>query len=309
MSFATLLFSGRDWLWLAAIVFGAAFLLLFWSYRSTRAGLFGWGLMLLKLLGVAALAFCILEPLWSGQRARPGANLFAIVADNSQGLQIKDRGETRSRSELLRDLLNPQLSQWQGTLQQNFELRRHFFDARLQSTTDFSELNFDGRASAIGAALRSIAERYQGRPLAGILLLTDGNATDIHAAPDLTGLPPVYPVVLGNTEPIKDIAIQQTRVSQSAFEDAPVSVQADVLASGYRGEQVVARLIDQGGKTVSEQSLRPRHDSDTLPFRFQLRPEQAGLSFYELRVRTKSELGASLLDTHSSEATLANNRT
>jgi hypothetical protein len=27
-----------------------------------------------------------------GQRARPGANMLAIVADNSQGLQIKDPG-------------------------------------------------------------------------------------------------------------------------------------------------------------------------------------------------------------------------
>src|SRR5215831_12115090 len=120
MSFATLLFSGRDWLWLVAIAFGAALLFLVWSYRASRAGALGWALMSLKLLGVAALAFCVLEPLWSGQRARPGANLFAIVADNSQGLQIKDRGETRSRADLLRDLLNPQLSPWQGTLQENF---------------------------------------------------------------------------------------------------------------------------------------------------------------------------------------------
>src|SRR5438552_19002507 len=102
------------------------------------------------------------------------------------------------------------------------------FDSRVQSAADFSVLAFDGRASAIGSTLRNLAERYQGRPLAGVLLLTDGNATDIHGQPDLSGLPPIYPVVVGNTDPIKDIAIHQARVSQSAFEDAPVSVQADV---------------------------------------------------------------------------------
>src|SRR5207249_4695594 len=104
-----------------------------------------------------------------------------------------------------------------------------------------------GRASAIGSALRNLAERYQGRPLAGVLFFTDGNATDIHAALDLTGLPPIYPVVLGNSDPIKDIALQQTRVGQSAFEDAPVWVQADVTANGYDDDPIVARLIDQAG--------------------------------------------------------------
>src|SRR6266700_1848039 len=108
MLLPTLIFSGRTWLWPAAAGLGAALLLLVWSYRGSPRGAVRWVCLGLKLLGVAALAVCLLEPLWSGQRARPGANLLAIVADNSQGMQIKDRGETRSRGEVLRDLLDPQ---------------------------------------------------------------------------------------------------------------------------------------------------------------------------------------------------------
>src|SRR5438067_9267508 len=132
MSLATLIFSSWNWLWLATGVMGIALVLLWWSYRAATAGVVRWICLVLKMVGLAALALCLLEPLWSGQRARPGANLFAIVADNSQGLQIKDRGATRSRAEGLRDLLNPQRAAWLGTLDQNFEVRRHFFDSRLQ---------------------------------------------------------------------------------------------------------------------------------------------------------------------------------
>jgi hypothetical protein len=114
---------------------------------------------------------------------------MAIVADNSMGLQIKDRGQPRTRGELLGELLNPQRAAWQGVLEENFDVRRYFFDARLQATKDFSELAFDGRASAIGATLRALAERYRNRPLAGVLLLTDGNATDFMPCPT-AGLPP-----------------------------------------------------------------------------------------------------------------------
>src|SRR6266481_5006728 len=176
MFFAALIFSGWNWFWPALGLAGLTLLFLIWSYRGAVSGVRGI-CFALKMLGLGALAFCLLEPLWSGQRARPGANLFAVVADNSQGLQIKDRGATRSRAESLRDLLNPQRAAWLGTLEENFEVRRHFFDARLQATKDFSELNFEGRASAIGSGLRTLAERYRGRPLAGVLLLTDGNAT------------------------------------------------------------------------------------------------------------------------------------
>ena len=307
MFLASLTFSGWNWLWPAAGAMCVALLLLIWNYRAAPRGIVRWVCLGLKLLGLAALALCLLEPLWSGQRAKPGANLLAIVADNSQGLQIKDRGETRSRGELLRDLLDPQRARWQGTLEENFEVRRYFFDARLQTTKDFGELVFDGRASAIGATLRTLAERYRNRPLAGVLLLTDGNATDLRAAPELAGLPPIYPVVIGEREPARDIAVQQTHVSQTDFEDAPVSVQAEVTAAGYRGEAIAAQLLDSSGKKVEEKTLRARKDNEPLAFRFQFRPAKAGLSFYRLRVGAKNEVEAPGAQKKSEEATLANN--
>src|SRR5262245_30044524 len=133
MLFASLILASRYLLPLAAAAFLAGFLLLVWSYRVAGRGPLAWLCLTFKLIGFAALAACLLEPLWSGQHARPGANLFAIVADNSQGLQIKDRGSQHTRGEELRELLNPQRLNWQGVLEENFDVRRYFFDARLQS--------------------------------------------------------------------------------------------------------------------------------------------------------------------------------
>ena len=141
--------------------------------------------------------------------------------------------------------------------------------------------------------------------MAGVLLLTDGNATDLRAGamPDLAGLPPIYPVVIGRREPARDLAVQQVNVSQTAFEDAPVSIQAEVAAAGYRGEAVTVQVKDRTGKVVQEQTLEPRKDSDTLAFRFQLKPEQKGLSFYEVSVGPKAAAAGG-----AEEATLLNNR-
>jgi uncharacterized membrane protein len=307
MVFATLFFSSPRWFLSTSVVLGLGLWLLIWSYRATPVGRLRWLCFALKTLGLAALAVCLLEPLWSGQRARPGANLFSIVADNSQSLQVKDHDAARSRGEALLGLLNPQRAKWQGTLEEDFEVRRYYFDARLQSTRDFSELAFDGRASAIGTSLRTLAERFRGRPMAGILLFTDGNATDVAGPANLAGLPPVYPVLVGNPGQFRDIAIRQIRTTQTDFEDAPVSIQADVSAAGYRGESIVAQLLDASGKPVLQQTLKARSEDDLLAFRFQLRPEKHGLSFYRVSVRSKSETASTSQQSKSEEATLANN--
>ena len=308
MTFAALTFSSTDWLWPAAGALGLAVLVLAWSYRGGPGGGIRWLGAALKVLGVAALAFCLLDPLWSGQRARPGSNLFAIVADNSQGLQVNDRGSAKSRGEGLRAMLGPDGGDWQRQLEDHFEVRRFTFDSRLRASRDFNDLTLDGRASAIGAALRGIAERFRGRPLAGVLLLTDGNATDLRdPLPAFDGLPPVYPVVIGQRGAVRDLAIAQVQVSQTAFEDAPTSLQADVAATGFSGEPVVARLVDADGHTVKEAAQRARKDDDTLAFRFQWRPASPGVSFYRLRVGTREEIGAPVNATNGVEATLLNN--
>jgi uncharacterized membrane protein len=342
---ATVVFSGRGWLLPAVIFVFASLLLLFWSYRTApvqpavRAICIG-----LKLLGLLALAACLLEPLWTGQRARPGANYFALVADNSQGMQIKDRGETSSRGSMMQDLLVGAKSTWPAELEENFQLRRYLFDTRLQSTRDFSELSFEGRSTALAAALRQIADRYKGQPLAGVLLFTDGNATDVPGGTiEVSGLPPVYPVVIGRDEAIKDIALQKASVSQTAFEDAPVTVQAEVSAVGYGGSTLIAQIVAIGQsaraltnlsqfatnlaasaltnpaasapgslvvgqeKIVAQQALRVVRDQETLPFRFQVRPERGGITFYRLHVAAKGEADQSADPKRILEATLANN--
>ena len=84
---AALFLSGRDWMWPALLFLAGGLAVVFWSYRQVPGG--GWAraaCICLKLLGIAALTACLLEPLWSGQRAKPGANFFAVLADNSQGM-------------------------------------------------------------------------------------------------------------------------------------------------------------------------------------------------------------------------------
>ncbi|HRZ56866.1 MAG TPA: glutamine amidotransferase [Candidatus Paceibacterota bacterium] len=303
--------SSPGWLWPALLLAAVCLAALVSSYRSGPVAGPRLPCALLKALGVTALALCLLEPLWSTRHARPGANLFVIAADNSQSLEVKDTGAAQSRADALRQALEPNTG-WQTALDDLFETRRFLFDTRLQAVPDFAALTFDGRVTALGTALRGLADRYAGQPLAGVLLFTDGNATDaLEGSLNLDGLPPIYPVVLGRPGAARDLAIAQVHVSQTAFEDAPVSIQVDIAASGSRGETVTAQLLGPDGLEVGAQTVRARKDNDTLSCRFQLRPDKPGLSFYRVRVGFSSELeAASAAPTaapSTREATLVNN--
>lgn len=307
MTLGALLISRWDWAWASAGVLLAALLLLLWSYRSAPPGIARWLCPFLKALGFAALLACLFEPLWSARRARPGANVFAILADNSEGLQIRDRGSSLTRAQQQASLLDPEKSSWQASLAENFDVQRYYFDSRLQSTLDFSELNYNGRSSALGAALGGIHERYRGRNLAGILLLTDGNATDIRSAPEISGDIPIYPVVIGTMDPLRDLAVKQIRSSRTDFEDAPVTIEAEVSAADYQGERVVGQLTDASGKVVSEQSVIVRKAADTVTFHFRIKPDAPGLAFYKFHVSSHGEWQNSSTSEETGEATLANN--
>ncbi len=268
------------------------------------------GCGLLKLAGLLTLALCLLEPVQLGQRARPGANMFALMVDESQSLRVKDAGQTESRGEALRRQLTNDTGGWQAALEESFQVRRYTFDSHLQDVHDFGGLEFNGNATALEHALHTAAERWHGQPVAGVLLFTDGNATD--ASPGVATLencPPVYPLVIGSEAGLRDIALDKVTVSQTAFEDAPVTVQAEVSARGFAGSDVSARLLEVTGgasNIVAQQSKPARDDESTLNFRFQIQPEKPGLHFYQVETRAREELGATVAD--SREATLANNR-
>jgi hypothetical protein len=253
MLLGTLVISSRDWLWPAVALFSGSLLILLWCYA--RGGAHPWvkgACIFLKVTGLGALALCLLEPLWSGERARPGANSFLILADNSQSMLIKDRGQNQTRGEQLVQLLANQESSWQTTLNQTFQVRNYLFDNRLHTAGDFTELNFEGRTSSLLTALETVRDRFQGRPLAGVLVFTDGNATDLpEGGLDVRGLPPVFPVMMGRDMPARDLAVQNVTVSQTSFEDAPVTIQAEAVGSGYGSSRVVAQLMEAGRGELS----------------------------------------------------------
>ncbi|NNM29149.1 MAG: hypothetical protein HKO57_06485 [Akkermansiaceae bacterium] len=243
--------------------------------------------LVLRLLALALLALSLAEPAWVGQEAEPGANIVAVIADNSAGMEVRDAGERRTRADALAALMtdsNGEEAGWLETITQTFGLRRFAMDGQLRRVGEFTQLDFTGRASAIRGALESVERRFAGRPVAAVVLLTDGNATDEVDLGALGELPPVYPVVIGGEAPERDLSNTAAAVSQSSFEDAPVTVRADLVARGYSGRQVTVRLRGGDGEEIETQVFSPSGDTESQSVRFLHRPPKSGIQFYRMEI-------------------------
>lgn len=286
-----LLIGDAKWLWPAAAILAAALVVLWLAYRGIRGERrVHVACAVLKAIGFVLLAVFLVEPLWSSVRVRSGANLVLIVADNSRSLEIRDAGSERTRGDALKSLLAGGRSSWQARLEQDFDVRRYQFASGLASSEEPAGLDFSGSGSRLHGVLHALGERFRGRPVAGVLLLTDGNATD-RPSLNMPDLPPVYPVPIGSDAQQTDLAITHVAVNQTAFEDAPVAVQAEVTAAGLAGRDVVARVVDERQTVVAELTQRTSTGTDetSLTFRFQLRPPETGVSFYTVEVRAEGE--------------------
>ena len=295
----------------AAGLMAVALVAIAWSYLrargkpSVRLACGG-----LKAVAFAALALILLEPLLTGTRPRKGANAFAVLADNSRSLQVHDRDDSRSRGDWVRDQLKTG-TRWSTRLGQDFDARSYVFDSHLRAVEGYdTALDFEGPGSALGSSLGSLAKRFRGLPLAGVLLFTDGNRTDV-ADLDWSSLPPIYPVIPPAKGVARDVGVRDVAVSQTNFEAAPVVLRADVSAVGFASQPIVAAVYDEQGVEVERQTAKADRDGKPLSFRFQFRPIKAGVNFYQVRAFPASEeprKGAEPDPTKSSEQTLANNR-
>ena len=201
------------------------------------------------------------------------------------------RRREQSRGEKVLGLLNTE-SDWRVRLAQAFDVRDYAFDARLERIESTDELALDGYVSSLSGSLQSLAERFTDRPVAGVMLFTDGNLTDTPAADfDWSKLGfPVYPVLPNEEDEIRDLRIADVSVRQTDFESAPTTVRVQVDGVALGDTKVFVQLRDQAsGNMVEEKSITIDDGDQTQEVRFRFRPEQTGISFYQIVAFTEDD--------------------
>ncbi len=309
-----------QWLIPASIVAVLLSGMTLWNYANSRSmGNLRWFAATLKIAAIVLAAICLLQPMRTSERARPKANLLPILIDQSESMSMKLSSSSGSRGERIEDLVNDQ-NEWLRRMEQDFDVRGYHFASRVAkipfgTANDFELETTNENASNLSTSLASIGERFSGRPLAGVLLFTDGNATDSAASFDWTSVGcPVYPVLPSESDTMADIRIRDITVRQTDFESAPVSVRVQVESTGDDHELVVLLQDREQPESVQETKLTLPDGESVGEVTFQFRPDQPGLRFFTATVFAERDRALFELDadeerlSSSSEATQVNNR-
>lgn len=299
---ATFVAGDPEWNLPALMIGVAGVLLAVWIGRSRQAALKI--ATACRVAGWLLICACLVNPLWSSARPRKGANVLAVVTDASRShlVSVED-GVTRSDrfAELLNTGESREANGWLNRIEQDFELQRYVTGDRLQRVDNFEQQEFDLPASNLCTALEQLQQRFEGQPLAGVVLLSDGNATDSFEPLDsLKTLAPVFPVVFPEKISAADVGIGSVTVNQTAFDDAPVTIAVQTRQIGAEGRNVKLTLLDED-RTPLKTKIQPADSDSTV--RFQVRPEQGGTVFYHARVDLLDENDEPV----TAEATLINN--
>ena len=300
---AAIIAGDPDWIAAASAVAVLGVLLAVWLNRS-RLSAMALGTVL-RILGWLLLAACLVNPMWTSSRPRKGANVLAVVTDISRShLVTTDADVTRADvlTELIQGGEKTEPNGWLNRIAQDFELRRYTLSDRLKQVEQYGDVQFDGVASSLQTSLDQLKQRFEGQPLAGIILISDGNATDRSGTLDqLKGIAPVYPILMANDDSRPDVAVGVIGVTQTAFDDAPVSIQVQPIVSRASNQQVRTSLLDADG-TLLESQIRPA--ADDTPVRFRHRPVEGGTVFYQLQTTLLDGAGNEVTD----ETTTVNNQ-
>lgn len=315
-----LTFQHPERLWITGVVLAVAFGALWLGYQ--RSALRG-GLRLAALGCKAAvwalLALMLADPVWSRKQPKIGENEVVVVADNSASLTVAEESGKPSRADALRSALgaNPgakpgELPAWLNQLGVQFRVKTHVVDERLQTVADFTRMDFQGQKSELARALKTLRAGGPGSRLGAVVLLSDGTPTDAEAWQATEGTAPVFPVLVGARGPTPDLALLDLSVAQTSFEDTPVTVTARVGAAGFAGKEVAVCALDEQGKNLATEKLRPGKEGTPLTARLRIPAVKPGVSFYRIAVMAAEHSGKTEKDAwkeaaRAQEAVLQNN--
>ncbi len=175
----------------------------------------------------------------------------------------------KSRGQLAVDLLRAQQSALLEPLRDNFEVRLYTFgrEATLQAfdptRPEFPDPPRRGDGgSHIGSAITQILNEAEGKPVAGIILVSDGENTGgrppLESALDCGTLrTTLLAVPVGAAQRLKDVAIVDVSTSGQVAKGDTAKVAVVLQSTGYEGKPVKVVLKD-GGNVLDTKELTLR---------------------------------------------------
>ena len=248
----------------AAAIAGVAFL----SYRRARASLtvFQRGtLMALRALALGAVVLFLCRPIVLEPPASDRAAVVPVLIDVSRSMRIADAGGRARIADAVRVL---QATLWPAIARRFTPELHGFGDVVAPATLD--ELAApDGsgagaRRTDLAGAIAAIGERYRGRRVPGIVVLSDGGDTGQGAVgPKGEASAPVFAVGIGSPDGVPDREVLGMSAGDPRLDQS--SVDLHVTAVSHRlGRRPFDLRVLADGRLIETRRVVPSADGSPI---------------------------------------------
>jgi hypothetical protein len=254
----------------AAIAIGYAYVLYrskhTWSKRINQV-LFG-----LRTILVFFLAILLLGPvikLITNQFEKPS---WVFLIDSSSS--VAEVVDSTSRIQL-----NSQLDQVRESLQQEgYEVKWNDLLG-----DELAEVSYTAPTSDLNKGIQNVIQEYEGKNLAGIILVSDG-IYNSGLSPLYTPVRmPIHTIAVGDSIARVDVILKNVAFNKVAYQGNKFPIRAQVLLQGLQSQEVVVS-VSKNGKSIS--TLQKNSDDKTfLDFDFQLDAAEKGIQRYDVSVK------------------------
>lgn len=178
--------------------------------------------------------------------------------------------------------------------------------AGLQTDEPVPPLRPSGPSTNLARAIREALRSLAGKPVAGLVLISDGQNTEgddpLSAADSAASQGvPIFTVGIGDSSKPRNVFVAQMWAPDSVFREDPFIIEAEVMSEGYEGQGVMVDLLVRpvlpDGSTGPEVKIKSQQitlESEGTPrVSFEYKPEKAGDFIYLVRVQS---MGNEILD-------------
>lgn len=228
----------------------------------------------LRLLTLLLLVVFLMRPIArsAGEDARDA--VVAILVDTSRSMGIEDAGTgpgvrriDRARA-LVTDRLLPALAP-------GFRVEVLGFGDALSEVAP-ADLSAASRRSDLAGALAAVRERYRGRAVAGIVLVSDGGDTSGAGERAVAGElgPPIFAIGVGSRVAGRDREVTSVTAADAVLDDSRVDLGVTAVSHGHGTEPIELRLLENG-RPVEVRRPAPAADGSPVHEVFQVSPGKA----------------------------------
>lgn len=234
----------------------------------------------LRFVTLALLVLFLMRPIRSSDNEMRDV-VVPILIDASRSMSIEDadgqRRIDRARDIVLHDLL--------PVLSPRFQVEVLAFGESIKPTAP-ADLAAADRRSDLPGAIAAARDLYRGRPVAGVVLISDGGDTGVNPLPDR--MPPVYAIGIGSQTVGRDREVISVTAAEAIFDDSRIDLAVSAVSHGHGTEPLALQLLENG-RPIEARRISPAADGVPVQTTFQAAPPRGSATVYTVEVPAAAE--------------------